>query len=101
MKRLQLTITEDIYETIRLSAKSEKRSVTNYLDILLESLFCNDVIVKSDGTTINPSVKTQIKLNDELLKSRENSRELEVYRDEANEIEQYGRVLTDEERSPF
>jgi len=100
MKRLQLTITEDTYETIRLSAKNEKRSVTNYLDILLESLFYNDIIVKSDGTSINPSVKTQIKLNDELLKSREN---FKIHEDiEKNrEIEQYGRVLTDEERNAF
>lgn len=101
MKRLQLTITEDTYETIRLSAKSEKRSVTNYLDILLNSLFHNDVIVRSDGTSINVSVKTQVKLNDELVKSSENSRELGIYRDEAEEIEQYGRVLTDEEKNPF
>jgi len=100
MKRLQLTITEDTYETIRLSAKNEKRSVTNYLDILLESLFHNDVIVRSDGTSTNVSVKTQIKLNDELLKSREN---FKIHEDiEKNrEIERYKRVLTDEERTYF
>jgi len=100
MKRLQLTITEDTYETIRLSAKSEKRSVTNYLDILLNSLFHNDVIVKSDGTSINPSVKTQIKLNDELLKSSKSARELRLDR-EVEEVNQYGKILTDEEKVYF
>lgn len=100
MKRLQLTILEDTYNTIKLSAKHEKRSVTNYLDILLNSLFHNEVIIGSDGTSTNPSVETQIKLNNELLKSRENSRELGLGR-EAEEINQYGIVLTDEERNPF
>lgn len=59
MKRLQLTILEDTYNTIKLSAKHEKRSVTNYLDILLTSLFNDEVIVRSDGTNINSSIITQ------------------------------------------
>ena len=95
MKRLQLTILEDTYNTIKLSAKHEKRSVSNYLDILLTSLFNNDVIIKSDDTSINPSVKTQIKLNDELLKSSGTGRS----NIELQEIKQHGRILTNEERS--
>lgn len=100
MKRLQLTILEDTYNTIKLSANHEKRSVTNYLDILLESLFHDEVIVKSDGTSSNPSVKTHIKLNNELLKSSESPGGFGLDC-EAEEINRYGRVLTDEERNPF
>ena len=95
MKRLQLTILEDAYNTIKLSAKHEKRSVTNYLDILLNSLFHNEVIVRSDGTNINPSIKTQIKLDSELLESTK----ITESNIELQEIRQHGRVLTDEERT--
>jgi hypothetical protein len=42
MKRLQLSISEDTYNKIKAKAKLEKRSVTNYLDMLLTSLFSMD-----------------------------------------------------------
>lgn len=50
MKRLQLTITEKAYDNIKLSAKHEKRSVTNYLDMLLSSMFYDNNVIKSDVT---------------------------------------------------
>lgn len=95
MKRLQLTILEDTYNTIKLSAKHEKRSVTNYLDILLTSLFHDDVIIKSEFTNNNSSIETQIKLDSELLESTK----ITESNIELQEIRQHGRVLTDEERA--
>jgi hypothetical protein len=76
------------HDKIKINAKLEKRSVTNYLECLIENLFIHNDFIKSNGILhIEPDSFSTIIKKDTILSEKNIDNTLDIDKDNINKID--------------